>query len=723
MNPISSFTFTSCPTQCTFVDSQAYMQQYANQAHYPQCGNNTGSELKPFSTPSTIHINPRICPPRNIYVNRALYSSQQSQSLVTTLPQKKIERVYYNPKFFRGSPAFTNTVPSSLHAASMPAKQESKIHINPNFFRKDVKSTACEHLSENIPTFQDLSAFEKPTVSSAIHINPMFLKDMASESIENSNPVINIERNSDHSNNPRQKYVTKYKIVQKKVSPALISDPSIFRKANLKKINQTPVRKGKFKIVKGKCLKYVSQGVANQKYSFINKYSLKRISPKAKILVNSTSKNYPSSHRNTNPKYKHILINKTKNNALFNYKKSVLQQKIEARRRVKSSINQNSSFRSKYKYVRSSQDSLRLSKPNQKHFQSKDFFRGNSSNDIEGVKSSNGFSTEFKFLSRMKLVRKSVLQKQIESRMHVRKVMSNSNISPRIVYQKKIVDKVSKYKIVRSLNATPARKSPVSNKLTSSNKSAVKKKRSLLKFSSDKYRSEKLKKMAILTKKLRKNNQPCPFYHRFGRCKGKDRGTCPKLHDSKYISICKRFLKGECKDEKCLLSHDIRPEKMPTCHHYLAGLCKRVDCPYLHIKLNPKAPICRAFLQGFCADVFNCTKRHEFICPTFAEKGCCPRGKSCSLPHRTASTGTKLLEPDEFPLLSRKRKQKPRDKKVSTTNVSLHSEQPKGVQQSVQGSEENKPKEFKRYFLAIPPVDDPSESSNDSIDEEPTETS
>lgn len=40
--------------------------------------------------------------------------------------------------------------------------------------------------------------------------------------------------------------------------------------------------------------------------------------------------------------------------------------------------------------------------------------------------------------------------------------------------------------------------------------------------------------------KLRKCNVPCPFYRKFGRCRGKDRGTCNKVHDPTQIIICPR---------------------------------------------------------------------------------------------------------------------------------------------------------------------------------------
>lgn len=143
----------------------------------------------------------------------------------------------------------------------------------------------------------------------------------------------------------------------------------------------------------------------------------------------------------------------------------------------------------------------------------------------------------------------------------------------------------------------------------------------------------KQKSIALLTNRLRKNNQPCLMFNRFGRCAGKDKGTCNKLHDPKNISICKRFVQGCCENINCLLSHKVGPEKMPTCHHFLAGNCVRENCPYLHVKLSKKAPICLAFLQGYCADAANCQKRHEHICPEFEEKGLCSKGKYCPYPH------------------------------------------------------------------------------------------
>lgn len=131
----------------------------------------------------------------------------------------------------------------------------------------------------------------------------------------------------------------------------------------------------------------------------------------------------------------------------------------------------------------------------------------------------------------------------------------------------------------------------------------------------------KLQNVAF-SNKLQKCNIPCLFYRKFGRCRGKDRGTCNKIHNPNQIIICprysqnegyvlpisaiinvhfcSRFLQGACVNKTCLLSHNVSEEKMPTCKFFLDGMCTKEDCPYLHVKINAKADICQDFLQGFC---------------------------------------------------------------------------------------------------------------------------
>ncbi|PNF17491.1 hypothetical protein B7P43_G17634 [Cryptotermes secundus] len=145
----------------------------------------------------------------------------------------------------------------------------------------------------------------------------------------------------------------------------------------------------------------------------------------------------------------------------------------------------------------------------------------------------------------------------------------------------------------------------------------------------------KQKSIALLTSNLRKSNQPCIFYHRFGKCVRKDKGTCPHVHDPKYIAICKNFLRGSCEAGDCTLSHDVGPEKMPTCKYFLEGCCVRDNCPYLHVKVSAKADICKNFLCGYCPDGQECKKRHTYLCPEFEKAGSCSKGKSCPYPHKT----------------------------------------------------------------------------------------
>nr|CAD7439987.1 unnamed protein product [Timema bartmani] len=145
----------------------------------------------------------------------------------------------------------------------------------------------------------------------------------------------------------------------------------------------------------------------------------------------------------------------------------------------------------------------------------------------------------------------------------------------------------------------------------------------------------KQKSIAILTQKMRKSNELCMFYQRFGKCSKKEKGLCPKVHDPKRIAVCRKFLLGKCELVACPLSHEVVPEKMPTCRYFLEAVCVRDNCPYLHVKHNPKTDICLGFLQGYCSQGEKCQKRHENMCPEFDKYGKCSRGKFCSYPHKS----------------------------------------------------------------------------------------
>ncbi|XP_075228698.1 zinc finger CCCH domain-containing protein 3 [Lycorma delicatula] len=165
-------------------------------------------------------------------------------------------------------------------------------------------------------------------------------------------------------------------------------------------------------------------------------------------------------------------------------------------------------------------------------------------------------------------------------------------------------------------------------------------------FAHSKVIQAKQRSIALLTKKLRKCNEPCLIFNRFGQCSSKERGTCNRLHDRKRVAICRKFLQGTCEKNDCLLSHDVGPSKMPTCRHYLAGICVRDNCPYLHVKLSSSAPICVQFLQGYCPDAEKCKRRHIEMCPELEDRGVCSKGKSCPYPHPKFKTLQKKIDRD-----------------------------------------------------------------------------
>lgn len=144
----------------------------------------------------------------------------------------------------------------------------------------------------------------------------------------------------------------------------------------------------------------------------------------------------------------------------------------------------------------------------------------------------------------------------------------------------------------------------------------------------------KQKSIQILRNKMQKNNQPCLIFQRFGYCSNHEKGICVKRHDKKQISLCKKFLQGNCLLDNCPLSHDVGPEKMPTCKYFLEGCCTRDSCPYRHIKVSSSTPICREFLQGYCAKGHECKQRHENLCPEFERMEKCSKGKHCPYPHK-----------------------------------------------------------------------------------------
>ncbi|XP_055609595.1 zinc finger CCCH domain-containing protein 3 [Uranotaenia lowii] len=181
--------------------------------------------------------------------------------------------------------------------------------------------------------------------------------------------------------------------------------------------------------------------------------------------------------------------------------------------------------------------------------------------------------------------------------------------------------------------------------------------------------SAKQKSIHVLSSKMKKCNVPCQIYRRLGKCSAYQRGKCPKLHDPKHIIICSRFLRGECTNPDCLLSHNVSLEKMPVCHFFLEGRCDRNDCPYLHKKVSEKERICEDFLKGFCPLADKCQFRHEFACPEFDRSGQCSKAK-CPYPHARKEEKRNLKTiPLEEPVMYEKGK-KPVEVSLSEVEVS-----------------------------------------------------
>ncbi|XP_075160606.1 zinc finger CCCH domain-containing protein 3 [Haematobia irritans] len=138
----------------------------------------------------------------------------------------------------------------------------------------------------------------------------------------------------------------------------------------------------------------------------------------------------------------------------------------------------------------------------------------------------------------------------------------------------------------------------------------------------------KQKSLQLLTRRLVKSNVPCPIYQRVGKCAAYERGKCSKVHNKQQVAICPKFLRGECVNSACLMSHEVSLSKMPVCKFYMQGVCVRNDCPYLHKKLSSDAAVCLDFLRGFCQLADKCKRRHEFVCPELERSGVCTM-KNC----------------------------------------------------------------------------------------------
>ncbi|KAK1947808.1 Zinc finger CCCH domain-containing protein 3 [Phytophthora citrophthora] len=111
------------------------------------------------------------------------------------------------------------------------------------------------------------------------------------------------------------------------------------------------------------------------------------------------------------------------------------------------------------------------------------------------------------------------------------------------------------------------------------------------------------------TKKLVKvRTVYCSFYNRFGKYLTVTRDA---LVIRRRVTMCRKFLKNECNDPKCLLSHQHDENKIPDCRMFLRGACTREGCKYRHVKVSATADLCKPFTMGFCPKGAACPLRHE----------------------------------------------------------------------------------------------------------------
>ena len=122
--------------------------------------------------------------------------------------------------------------------------------------------------------------------------------------------------------------------------------------------------------------------------------------------------------------------------------------------------------------------------------------------------------------------------------------------------------------------------------------------------------------------------------------------TCPYVHDPDKISVCSKYLRGNCphSDDACPVSHHPNPHNAPSCVHFQrTGQCRNgKDCRYPHVKVKDDAPVCLDFSTiGWCERGATCGERHAWECREYSESGTCKRGKKCELMHilRAKSVG------------------------------------------------------------------------------------
>jgi hypothetical protein len=155
------------------------------------------------------------------------------------------------------------------------------------------------------------------------------------------------------------------------------------------------------------------------------------------------------------------------------------------------------------------------------------------------------------------------------------------------------------------------------------------------------YRRTKTGNLRLIDQKVFLKEQ-CRYFQKTGEC---SRGTsCKYAHNKTKLMLCPKFIKGNCTNEACPLSHEPTEFNTSLCHFFIRGNCKNERCPFLHVTPEFEL-ICRQFaIGGYCFRGSKCKFRHVHECPDFQLIQNCPRGKNCRLQHKHQDSTMAKLE-------------------------------------------------------------------------------
>ncbi|XP_051162890.1 uncharacterized protein LOC127282593 [Leptopilina boulardi] len=536
-----------------------------------------------------IHVNPNLHTKTSIHINPKL-NSKSTIAINSKIDNTKTTSIYINPKLN------SKVEQKSLVHVNIKLNPKPTIAINPKISPK-----SSIYVNQKLST---TTVNAKMYTNKSIYVNPKIVQNMniVKNLQENINNIDNINSEKKLEQNSSKNYVQKSVHVNPKLLKTFTSSKTLSLKTNKpnESINSNVYSKSNIKTIG-------STKFINSNFSIVSRRKLIRV--KRNFKANTLT----------------ISPNKMRNQ----FDNKVLLKKTQVNGNSLSTLPTTSQIQlnSRLKFIKS-----------------KTKLNAYKIDRIAVQKGKNKTSTDAKVSGNFK---KLVSIEGIRYNSSKNKLIRRNSTSPTKKKRTKTQDQffiASNGKALRRIDATKKGHNSASRFSSTLNRNTFIKRTSFvsLKQTVKSNMSNKVKQRSIqlLRNKMRKNNQPCLFFQKFGYCANQTKGTCHKVHDKKQISLCKNFLQGKCLVENCKLSHDVGPEKMPTCKYFLEGCCSRDKCPYLHVKVSEKTPICREFLQGYCAKGSECKERHIFACPEFEKEGKCSKGKQCPYPHKSKTNKT-----------------------------------------------------------------------------------